>query len=120
MSVKKSSFESVSDKLNHSTTVLLKKWAGLSGFYGYKAMSFEEVFALLNTNGYRVNIDDSAAPNRIIELYHTEQPKPQIDEADDAEEIEVKKPAEPTEKPVEKQIRKEKFAVDEAGRVFKV
>ena len=83
--------EAVQDKLKHVTTVLLKKWAGLSGFYGFKAMEYDEVLALLNTNGWKAVIDDSASPNRIVELYQGD-----------------------------KRVRREKFAVDEAGRVHKV
>lgn len=91
MSQRKDQIAAVEDKLKHVTTVLLKKWAGLSGFYGFKAMEYDEVFALLNTNGWKLVIDDSAAPNRIVELYQGE-----------------------------KRIRREKYAVDEAGRVYKV
>jgi len=91
MSQRKDQIAAVEDKLKHVTMVLLKKWAGLSGFYGFKAMEYDEVFALLNTNGWKVVIDDSAAPNRIVELYQGE-----------------------------KRVRREKYAVDEAGRVHKV
>ncbi|OBZ08197.1 MULTISPECIES: hypothetical protein [Bacillales] len=91
MSQKKDQIVAVEDKLKHVTTVLLKKWAGLSGFYGFKAMEFDEVFALLNTNGWKVTIDDSVSPNRIVELYQGAN-----------------------------RVRREKFAVDEAGRVHKV
>ncbi|CAM4230221.1 hypothetical protein FHS16_001187 [Paenibacillus endophyticus] len=91
MSEKKDQVTTVEDKLQHVTTVLLKKWAGFSGFYGFKAMSLDELFALLNTNGWKVIIDDTAAPNRTVELYQGET-----------------------------RVRKEKFAVDEAGRVHKV
>lgn len=91
MSQKKDQLAAVEDKLKHVTTVLLKKWAGLSGFYGFKAMEYDELFALLNTNGWKLVIDDTAAPNRIVELYQGE-----------------------------KRIRREKYAVDEAGRVHKV
>lgn len=91
MSQKNDQLAAVEGKLKHVTTVLLRKWAGLSGFYGFKAMEYDEVFALLNTNGWKVVIDDSAAPNRIVELYQGE-----------------------------KRVRREKYAVDEAGRVHKV
>ncbi|WP_169081989.1 hypothetical protein [Paenibacillus sp. PL91] len=91
MSQRKDQIVAVEDKLKHVTTVLLKKWAGLSGFYGFKAMEFDEVFALLNTNGWKVTIDDSVSPNRIVELYQGDN-----------------------------RVRREKFAVDEAGRVHKV
>lgn len=91
MSERKDQLAAIDEKLKHVTTVLLKKWAGLSGFYGFKAMEFEEVLALLNTNGWKAVIDDSAAPNRTVELYQDE-----------------------------KQVRRERFAVDEAGRVHKV
>ncbi|WP_141506093.1 hypothetical protein [Paenibacillus luteus] len=91
MTEKKDQLVAVEDKLKHVTTVLLKKWAGFSGFYGYKAMEFKEVLALLNTNGWKVNIDDSVSPYRVVELYQGDN-----------------------------RVRKEKFAVDEAGRVHKV
>jgi hypothetical protein len=88
MNVKKKNITDISDKLNHSTKVLLKRWAGLSGLYGYKDMELEEVIALFHDNGWSVRIDDSAAPNRSVELYKEEA-----------------------------RIRREKFIVDEAGRV---
>ncbi|SDC43769.1 hypothetical protein SAMN02799630_00331 [Paenibacillus sp. UNCCL117] len=88
MALKKKSIVETSDKLNHSTNVLLKRWAGLSGLYGYKDMGLEEVVALFESNGWKVVIDDSASPNRTVELYKEE-----------------------------KRVRKEKFVVDEAGRV---
>lgn len=81
----------VADKLNHVTTVLLKKWAGLSGFYGFKSMEYDEVLALLNTNGWKAVIDDSVSSSRVVELYKDE-----------------------------KRVRREKFAIDEAGRIHKV
>jgi len=91
MSQKKDQIVAVEDKLKHVTTVLLKKWAGFSGFYGFKAMGYDELFALLNTNGWKVIIDDSVSPYRIVELYQGET-----------------------------RVRKEKYATDEAGRVHKV
>ncbi|TXK85809.1 hypothetical protein [Paenibacillus sp. N3.4] len=91
MTTKKKTIEATSDKLNHSTKVLLKRWAGLSGFYGYKLMEFDEVCALLNSNGWRLQIDDSVASVRIVELYQGET-----------------------------RVRREKFTMDEAGKVHMV
>jgi len=83
--------EAVAEKLNNVTTVLLKKWAGLSGFYGFKAMDLNEVLALLNTQGWKATIDDSAASSRVVELYQGDT-----------------------------RVRKQRFTIDEAGRVHKV
>jgi hypothetical protein len=91
MSQRKDQIVAVEDKLKHVTTVLLKKWAGFSGFYGFKAMGYDELFALLNTNGWKVIIDDSVSPYRIVELYQGET-----------------------------RVRREKYSTDEAGRVHKV
>ncbi|OMF34161.1 hypothetical protein BK133_12595 [Paenibacillus sp. FSL H8-0548] len=91
MTQKNDQSTAVEDKLKHVTTVLLKKWAGFSGFYGFKAMEYDEVFALLNTGDWKVNIDDSVPSFRVVELFKGEE-----------------------------RVRKEKFAIDEAGRVHKV
>ncbi|MEK8127292.1 hypothetical protein WMW72_05130 [Paenibacillus filicis] len=88
MTLKKKTITDTSDKLNHSTKVLLKRWAGLSGLLRYKDLELEEVVALFDSNGWSVRIDDSASPNRIVELYKEET-----------------------------RVRREKFVVDEAGRV---
>ncbi|WP_159883213.1 hypothetical protein [Paenibacillus puerhi] len=88
MTQKKKSIVDTSDKLQHSTNVLLKRWAGLSGLYGYKSMELDEVLALFKAGGWKVVIDDSQSPNRTVELYKEE-----------------------------KRVRREKFIVDEAGRV---
>ena len=76
MSENKEQLVAVEDKLKHVTTVLLKKWAGLSGFYGFKAMEYDEVFALLNTNGWKVIIDDycfSESNRRTVSRRETSQ-----------------------------------------------
>ncbi|NEW07354.1 hypothetical protein GK047_15225 [Paenibacillus sp. SYP-B3998] len=91
MTKRKKTIEATSDKLTHVTKVLLKRWAGLSGFYGYKAMELEELSALLNTNGWKLTIDDSVSSVRVIELYQGEN-----------------------------RVRREKFTTDEAGRIHMV
>lgn len=90
MTTKKDHTE-VTDKLEHVTTVLLKKWAGFSGFYGFKSMGYSELVALLNTNDWKLVIDDSSSSMRVIELYKEET-----------------------------RVRREKFAIDEAGKIHKV
>ncbi|MFS0839651.1 hypothetical protein [Paenibacillus sp. 1P03SA] len=47
------------DKLDYRVKVLLKEWAGLSGFYGYKSMSLDEILELLNTEGWETRVDKS-------------------------------------------------------------
>lgn len=78
------------DKLDHRVNVLLKEWAGLSGFYGYKDFGPEEILELLNTAGWKTDIDRSDPAARIV--------------------VQFKDGA---------AVRKSKFVLDEKGRALK-
>ncbi|SFE80178.1 hypothetical protein SAMN04487969_10722 [Paenibacillus algorifonticola] len=90
MARKKIVHTTVEEKLNHKLTVLLKEWAGQSGFFGYKDMDFEQVLALVNTAGWKTELDDSDPSVRSVRM--------------------VK----------EDTVRKAKFILDDKGRVIKI
>ncbi|GMK40312.1 hypothetical protein PCCS19_33680 [Paenibacillus sp. CCS19] len=79
------------DKLDHRVTVLLKEWAGLSGFYGYKEFGLEEVLALLNTAGWKTDVDASDPAARVVVQFKDGSV-----------------------------VRRSKFTLDEKGRALKV
>ncbi|MBP1991844.1 hypothetical protein [Paenibacillus eucommiae] len=81
--------ETAVEKLDHRVKVLLKEWAGLSGFYGYKSLELDEIFKLVNTEGWKTNVDKSDPAARIVEM--------------------VK----------EGTVRKAKFSLDEKGRALR-
>lgn len=54
------------EKLDHKVKVLLKEWAGLSGFYGYKDKELDEIFELVNTEGWKTTIDASDPSSRVL------------------------------------------------------
>lgn len=77
-------------KLDHRVTVQLKEWAGLSGFYGYKDMDLEQVLALLNTEGWKTEVDSSEPNARVLIMLKDET------------------------------VRKGKFVLDDKGRALKL
>lgn len=81
--------ETPTEKLDHRVKVLLKEWAGLSGFYGYKTMELEEIFKLVNTEGWVTTVDQADPSARVLEM--------------------VK----------EDTVRKAKFSIDEKGRALR-
>ncbi|MVP02357.1 MULTISPECIES: hypothetical protein [Paenibacillus] len=89
MAKRKSKGDTELSKLDFRVKVLLKEWAGFSGFYGYKSMEFDEILALVNTNGWTTTIDASDPSVRIVEM--------------------VK----------EDTVRKAKFSLDDKGRALK-
>ncbi|NHN29568.1 hypothetical protein [Paenibacillus agricola] len=76
-------------KLDERVKVLLKKWAGLSGFHKYKDMDLDEIFQLVNTEGWQTEIDKSDPLIRAVQMSK------------------------------ETTHRRAKFVVDEQGRVIK-
>jgi len=68
MAKRKSSGEAAMDRLDHAVKVLLKEWAGLSGFSGYKSMGLDEVYEMVNTDGWKTYIDYSNPAQRIVEM----------------------------------------------------
>ncbi|WP_127534734.1 hypothetical protein [Paenibacillus kobensis] len=78
------------DKLDHRVHVLLKEWAGLSGFYGYKEMELDEIMELVNTQGYKTEVDRSDPSARIVVMFKDGSA-----------------------------VRKSKFVLDEKGRALK-
>jgi hypothetical protein len=77
------------EKLDDRVKVLLKKWAGLSGFHKYKDMDLDEIFQLVNTEGWKTEIDQSDPSIRLVQMIK------------------------------EVTVRRAKFVVDEQGRVIK-
>lgn len=77
------------EKLDDRVKVLLKKWAGLSGFHKYKDMDLDEIFQLVNTEGWKTEIDKSNPSIRAVQMLK------------------------------ETTVRRAKFVVDEQGRVIK-
>lgn len=81
--------ETPAEKLDHRVKVLLKEWAGLSGFYGYKSMELDEIFKLVNSEGWSTTIDKSDPSARVLEMTK------------------------------EDTVRKAKFNIDDKGRALK-
>jgi hypothetical protein len=79
----------VMEKLDERVKVLLKKWAGLSGFQKYKDMDLDAIVQLVNTEGWTTAIDDSDPSIRAVQMSK------------------------------ETTFRRAKFIVDEQGRVIK-
>ncbi|MDF2926168.1 MAG: hypothetical protein K0R57_5082 [Paenibacillaceae bacterium] len=77
------------EKLELRVKVQLKKWAGLSGFYGYKEMDFDQIYKLVNSGGWKTEIDASDPAKRVLRMTK------------------------------EGVVRKAKFTLDEKGRVVR-